>query len=52
VLAAFPLFFVLGFFVLGYLLSHSRPALYLWLFVSGGLGAVLAALFVTNHWVA
>jgi len=47
VLAAFPLFFVLG-----YLLSHSRPALYLWLFVSGGLGAVLAALFVTNHWVA
>src|SRR5215211_5825640 len=47
VLAAFPLFFVLG-----YLLSHNRPALYLWLFVSGGLGAVIAALFVTNHWVA
>ena len=47
VLDAFPLFFVLG-----YLLSHSRPALYLWLFVSGGLGAVLTALFVTGHWVA
>lgn len=47
VLAAFPLFFVLG-----HLLSYSRPALYLWLFVSGGLGAVLAALFVTWHWVA
>jgi hypothetical protein len=47
VLDAFPLFFILG-----YLLSHSRPALYLWLFVSGGLGAVLAALFVTGRWVA
>ena len=40
------------FFVLGYLLSYSRLALYLWLFVSGGLGAGLAALFVTGHWVA
>ena len=47
VLQAFPLFFILG-----YLLSHSRPALYLWLFVSAGLGAVLAALFVTGRWVA
>jgi hypothetical protein len=47
VLQAFPLFFIFG-----YLLSYSRPALYLWLFVSAGLGAVLAALFVTGRWVA
>src|SRR5215218_1630384 len=47
VLEAFLLFFVLG-----YLLSYSRLALYVWVFVSGGLGAVLAALFVTGHWVA
>jgi hypothetical protein len=47
VLDAFLLFFVLG-----YLLSYSRLALYVWVFVSGGLGAVLAALFVTGHWVA
>ena len=47
VLDAFLLFFVLG-----YLLSYSRLALYVWVLVSGGLGAVLAALFVTGHWVA
>jgi hypothetical protein len=47
VLQALPLFFIFG-----YLLSYSRPALYLWLFVSAGLGAVLAALFVTGRWVA
>src|SRR5215217_8389047 len=46
-LAAFPLFFVLG-----YLLSYSRLVLYLWLLVSASLGAVLTALFVTRHWVA
>jgi hypothetical protein len=46
-LGAFPLFFVLG-----YLLSRGKPALYLWLFVSGGLGVALTALFVTWRWVA
>ena len=47
VLDAFPLFFVLG-----YLLSYSRVALYLWLLVSASLGAALTALFVTWRWVA
>src|SRR5215218_8054956 len=47
VLDAFPLFFVLG-----YLLSYSRVALYLWLLVSASLGTVLTALFVTWRWVA
>jgi dolichyl-phosphate-mannose-protein mannosyltransferase len=46
-LGAFPLFLVLG-----YLLSRSRPALYLWLLLSGGLGAALTAMFVTWRWVA
>jgi len=46
-LGAFPLFFVLG-----YLLSYSRVALYLWLLVSASLGAGLTALFVTGSWVA
>ena len=46
-LGAFPLFFVLG-----YLLSYSRVALYLWLLVSASLGAALTALFVTWRWVA
>src|SRR5215203_6003540 len=46
-LGAFPLFFVLG-----YLLSYSRVALYLWLLVSASLGAGLTALFVTWRWVA
>jgi hypothetical protein len=46
-LGAFPLFFVLG-----YLLSRSRPVLYLWLIISGGLGVALTAMFVTWRWVA
>jgi hypothetical protein len=46
-LGVFPLFFVLG-----YLLSRSRPALYLWLLLSGGSGAALTAMFVTWRWVA
>ncbi len=46
-LGAFPLFFVLG-----YLLSRSRIALYVWIFVSGGLGMVFTTLFVTWRWVA
>ncbi|MCA1740380.1 MAG: glycosyltransferase family 39 protein [Actinobacteria bacterium] len=46
VLGAFPLFLILG-----YLLSHSRPALYLWLLVSGGLGIAFTALFVTWRWM-
>jgi Mannosyltransferase (PIG-V) len=46
-LGAFPLFIVLG-----YLLSRNRPALYLWLIISGGLGVALAAMFVTWRWVA
>lgn len=41
-LGAFPLFLILG-----YLFSHSRLALYLWLFISGGLGIAFTALFVT-----
>ena len=47
VLAAFPFFLVLG-----YLLSRSRPALVVWLLLSGGLGAALAAMFATWRWVA
>jgi hypothetical protein len=41
-LGAFPLFLILG-----YVLSYSRFATYLWLLVSGGLGVALTALFVT-----
>ena len=47
ILVIFPLFLVLG-----YLLSRSRPALYFWLVLSGGLGAALTAMFVTWRWVA
>jgi hypothetical protein len=46
-LEAFPLFLILG-----SVLSRSRPALYLWLIVSGGMGIVLTAMFVTWRWVA
>jgi hypothetical protein len=46
-LGAFPLFLVLG-----YLLSRSGPALFLWLLVSGGSGAALTSMFVTWRWVA
>src|SRR5215208_2801220 len=46
-LGAFPLFLILG-----YLLSRSRVALFLWLFVSGGLGMVFTSMFVTWRWVA
>jgi hypothetical protein len=46
-LEAFPLFLVLG-----SVLSRSRPALYLWLIVSGGMGIALTAMFVTWRWVA
>ena len=45
-LGAFPLFLILG-----YLLSHSRIALYLWLIISGGLGIAFTALFVTWRWM-
>jgi mannosyltransferase PIG-V len=45
-LGAFPLFIILG-----YLLSLSRIALYLWLFISGGLGVAFTALFVTWRWM-
>ena len=45
-LGAFPLFLILG-----YLLSHSRLALYLWLIISGGLGIAFTALFVTWRWM-
>lgn len=45
-LGAFPLFLILG-----YLLSQSRPALYLWLLISGGLGIAFTALFVTWRWM-
>ena len=47
VIEAFPIFLVLG-----YLLSRNRPALVLWLLVSGALGIVLTTLFVTWRWVA
>ena len=46
-LGAFPLFLILG-----YLLSRSRVALYVWLFVNGGLGMAFTTLFVTWRWVA
>ena len=46
-LSAFPLFLVLG-----YLFSRSRPALILWLLVSGAVGVALTAMFVTWRWVA
>ncbi len=45
-LGAFPLFLILG-----YLLSRSRPALYLWLFSSVALGVAFTALFVTWRWM-
>lgn len=47
VLAAFPVFLVLG-----YLLSRRKWALAAWLALSGGLGVALTALFVTWRWVA
>ena len=47
VLGAFPVFLVLG-----YLLSRVRPALVVWLVLSGGLGVALAAMFATWRWVA
>ena len=47
VLGAFPIFLVLG-----YLLSHSRMVLILWLFFSAGAGVALTALFTTWRWVA
>jgi hypothetical protein len=45
-LGAFPLFIILG-----YMLSHSKLALYLWLFISGTLGIAFTALFVTWRWM-
>jgi hypothetical protein len=45
-LGAFPLFLILG-----YLLSRSRPALYLWLLISSVLGIAFTALFVTWRWM-
>ena len=45
-LGAFPLFLILG-----YLLSHSRLALYLWLIISSCLGMAFTALFVTWRWM-
>ena len=45
-LGAFPLFLVLG-----YLLSRSRLALYLWLVFSCGLGMAFTSLFVTWRWM-
>ena len=47
VLGAFPVFLVLGYF-----LSRFRWGLAAWLAVSGVLGAMLTALFVTWRWVA
>ena len=47
ILEAFPLFLVLGL-----LLSRNRPALVVWILLSGGLGMALATLFVTWRWVA
>ena len=46
-LGSFPLFLVLGF-----VLSKNRPALWVWLVASAGLGAVLTAMFTTWRWVA
>jgi hypothetical protein len=47
-LAAFPIFFVLG-----WLFSQTslKPALWVWLLVSGAIGAAEAALFITGRWV-
>jgi hypothetical protein len=45
-LGAFPVFLILG-----YLLSRTRPGLYLWLLVSGGLSIVFTTLFVTWRWM-
>jgi hypothetical protein len=45
-LGAFPIYLILG-----YLLSHSRLALYLWLIVGSGLGMAFTALFVTWRWM-
>ena len=47
-LAAFPIFFVLG-----WLFSQTslKPALGVWLVVSGAIGAAEAALFITGRWV-
>jgi hypothetical protein len=47
VLGAFPVFLVLG-----YLLSHSRSVLVLWLLFSAGTGVALTALFTSWRWVA
>ena len=47
VLAAFPVFLVLG-----YLLSRTRPALVVWLLFSAGTGVVLTALLSSSRWVA
>ncbi|HEV2092950.1 MAG TPA: mannosyltransferase family protein [Rubrobacter sp.] len=47
VLAAFPVFLVLG-----YLLARSRGTLAAWIVISGGIGMMLTALFVTWRWVA
>jgi hypothetical protein len=46
-LAAFPLFFVLG-----SVLAEARLVLYTWLFASASLGAYLTLLFVSWRWVA
>lgn len=46
-LGAFPMFLVLGL-----VLSRSRWALWTWVLASGVVGAWMAALFVTWHWVA
>ncbi len=46
-LGAFPVFFVIG-----YLFSRVRPALILYLLMSGALGVALTALFTTWRWVA
>jgi hypothetical protein len=47
-LAAFPIFFVLG-----WLFSQTslKPALWVWLLVSGAIGVAEAALFITGRWV-
>jgi Mannosyltransferase (PIG-V) len=47
VLCGFPIFLVLG-----YLLSHSRTVLVVWLLLSASTGVALTALFTTWRWVA
>jgi hypothetical protein len=47
VLGGFPIFLVLG-----YLLSHSRTVLVVWLLLSASTGVALTALFTTWRWVA